>query len=260
MASIPLPAASLQIGILDWNIDRGYDLDEIANSIRGQKPAIVTLQEVDLDAKRTGNRDVAKELAAKLGMHYAFGKAFQELNQSTPEHPAFQGQATLSRFPITTTRVLNFTHQTGFWKPEPYLPKWFPQRRLGGRVALITELDVDGKRVVVYNLHLESRGVLTTRLGELEEAIFDAKSYPPDVPIILTGDINAKYFPEQFAKKLKAAGFEDCFQGRRPRTHRVFFNLDWMYMRGALSCSDARVVHEVHGSDHYAIRAEAHLR
>ena len=34
-----------------------------------------------------------------LGLQYAFGKAWQEVNQGGTDDPAYQGQATLSRFP-----------------------------------------------------------------------------------------------------------------------------------------------------------------
>ena len=52
------------------------------------------------------------------------------------------------------------------------------QRRLGGRIALISEIKVGGKTVVTYNLHLESRGPGFTRYAQLKEVIQDASRYP----------------------------------------------------------------------------------
>jgi hypothetical protein len=55
--------------------------------------------------------------------------------------------------------MLRFESQSGFWKPHAYVPPGaLFQRRLGRRVALITELEFEHRTPVVYNLRLESRG------------------------------------------------------------------------------------------------------
>jgi len=244
---------SIHVNVLDWNIDRGYNLDKIADVIRSQKTDIAILQEVDLNARRTARADVAKELAQRLGFQYAFGKAWQEVNQGSSDNPAYQGQATLSRFKILNQRVVNFSHQTGFWKPQPYLPSWFPQRRLGGRMAVVTELDASGKRLVIYNLHLESRGPGYNRFEQLKETLADIKSYPEGTSIILAGDLNTKYFPSRFVALLEAAGFHDCFDGHRQRTHKIIGALDWIFIRGPIRCEDTIVLHHTAGSDHFPV-------
>ena len=81
--------------------------------------------------------------------------------------------------------------------------------RQAGRIALVTELDVEGKNLVVYNLHLESRGPGYNRFEQLKETLADAKSYPQGTPIILAGDLNTKYFPSRFVALLEAAGFHE---------------------------------------------------
>jgi endonuclease/exonuclease/phosphatase family metal-dependent hydrolase len=254
-----VPAAKT-LRILDWNIDRGTELDKITESIRELHPDICVLQEVDLFARRSGRLDVANELARRLNFNFAFGLGFEELSQGDEQHPAYQGQATLTGLPIQSKRLLRFEHQTWFWKPEPYLPNWFFQRRLGGRVALVSEVQVARRTLIVYNLHLESRGVLATRFAQLQEVVEDAKRYPATTPVVLAGDLNTKYYIGRFADVLKNAGFHDCFDGSRPRTHRIIGNLDWILVRGPLNCVDARVVHDVRGSDHFAVEAKIELR
>ncbi|MBV8820164.1 MAG: endonuclease/exonuclease/phosphatase family protein [Acidobacteriaceae bacterium] len=253
-------AKPVSIHLLNWNIDRGYKLDEIAAEIRRIHPDIATLQEVDLNARRTGRLDVAKDLASRLGLQYAWGKAFEEVNQGESNDPAYQGQATLTSYTIRSRRVLQFARQTSFWKPEPYLPKWFPQRRIGGRVALVTELEIQSRRVVVYNLHLESRGPGVARFEQLKETVRDARTYASDVPVIVAGDLNTKYFPSRFAHQLEAEGFRDCFNGSRPRTHHLAGSLDWIFVRGPAICEQARVVKEAKPSDHYPLSATIELR
>ena len=61
------------------------------------------LQECDYN-RRTGNGEVAMELARQLEMHCPFGIEFQELAQGSRASPAFHGQATLSRWPLAWSR------------------------------------------------------------------------------------------------------------------------------------------------------------
>ena len=172
----PLPNAR----ILNWNIDRGQHFDGIVSAIRETRPDLCIFQEVDLGARRTHGEDVAQALAKTFGMNFAFAPEFRELSQSTPAGPAYHGQAILTRFPIRSSRILRLTHQSGFWKPRPLLISSLPimQRRVGGRIALVNELDRNGQLLVVYNLHLESRGTEQGRLLQLDEVLADAQRYP----------------------------------------------------------------------------------
>src|SRR5262249_50693602 len=149
----------LTIRVINWNIDRGLRLPEITDFLASQRPDLLTLQEVDLNAKRTHFQNVAEEIARKLGMNYVFGREFQELTQGSRTSPAYHGQATLSRWRLNNAHVIRFRSQSGFWRPRWFLPRTEPfQERLGGRIALVTEVDILGSAFTVYNLHLESRG------------------------------------------------------------------------------------------------------
>jgi len=53
----PPPPIGQSVRVLDWNIDRGVRLDEIAKGIAAEKPALCLFQEVD--AARSGRVDVA---------------------------------------------------------------------------------------------------------------------------------------------------------------------------------------------------------
>ena len=79
------------------------------------------------------------------------------------------------------------------------------QRRLGGRVALVTELEFAGRRMVVYNAHLESRSAGPIQAAQLDEMLADLKRYPAGTPAILGGDLNTKYFPSIYLHKLERA-------------------------------------------------------
>ena len=113
-------------------------------------------------------------------MNYVFGREFEELTQGSRTSPAYHGQATLSRWRLKGSRLIRFRSQSGFWRPRWFLPRTEPfQERLGGRIALVTEVDVPGQVVIVYNLHLESRGNDDLRLSQLEEVLTDASTRTP---------------------------------------------------------------------------------
>jgi endonuclease/exonuclease/phosphatase family metal-dependent hydrolase len=254
------PTFQSHASILNWNIDRGKNLDEIKDQIRQHKPKLCIFQEVDLGARRTHGEDVAKELAKTFGMNYVFAPEFRELGQGTAEDPAYHGQALLTTLPVRSSRMIRFEHQSGWWKPRKLLISSVPllQRREGGRVALIAELDNGGKPLVVYNLHLESKGSEQLRLQQLEEVLDDAQRYPPETPVIVAGDFNTFVFHSRLIPKLREAGFRNVLGDRPVRTHVILGELDWVFVRGSIEYQDGQVLH-VPGSDHFPITVDVRL-
>jgi endonuclease/exonuclease/phosphatase family metal-dependent hydrolase len=246
--------------ILNWNIDRGKHLDDIKQQIRQLKPDLCIFQEVDLGARRTHGEDVAKELAEAFAMNYVFAPEFQELGQGTAQEPAYHGQALLTTLPVRSSRMIRFQHQSGFWKPRRLLASSVPllQRREGGRVALAAELDNGGKPLVVYNLHLESKGTGQLRLEQLEEVLDDAQRYPKETPIIIAGDFNSFTNHSSLIPRLGQAGFRSAFGDQRVRTHVLVGALDWVFVRGSIECEHGQVL-RVPGSDHFPIHVDVRL-
>ncbi len=240
--------------ILVWNIDRDGRPEDIRRGISDQHPDVALLQEVDLQTARAQGRDVAQELGRELSMNYVYGTAFQELHQGIQNKPGYQGQATLARAELQAPRMLRYAEQTAFWN-TPLLPSWFPQRRLGGRIALIATIPQTKANIVFYNLHLESRGPGFTRFAQLKETLADADAIPSSTPIVLAGDLNTKYVASKFVDLLSQHGFRSCFAGSQPRTHRIIGSLDWIFLRGNLHCEEPRVLRNVGGSDHYPLVA-----
>ena len=183
------PSPTLRI--VSWNIDRGLRLRKIIDFLECQNADLLILQEVDLNARRTQRVNVAQEIARQLGMNYVFGREFEELTQGSPTSPAYHGQATLSRWPLSHPRLIRFRRQSNFWRPRWFLPHTEPfQERLGGRVALVTQIEGAGRGLTVYNLHLESRGNNDLRLAQLEEVLQDAAKFAPQSSTLLAGDLN----------------------------------------------------------------------
>jgi endonuclease/exonuclease/phosphatase family metal-dependent hydrolase len=254
------------IRAVDWNIDRGLQLSGVIDFLATTKADLILLQEVDLNARRTRHLNVAKEIAQKLQMNYVFGREFEELSQGTQTSRAFHGQATLSRWRLSNARLIHFRDQSHFWRPRWYLPRTQPfQQRLGGRIALITHIDIGGRTLVTYNLHLESRGDDQVRCAQLREVLMDAQRYGRQIPLLIAGDLNLDAAQGGIAADLSQAMFRNPFSGKELQTRpaRSLFDrartIDWLFVRGPLQVTRPIVHPSIRASDHYPLSVIANL-
>jgi endonuclease/exonuclease/phosphatase family metal-dependent hydrolase len=252
------PPSSLRV--VDWNIDRGQQLQGVTDFLASTDADILILQEVDLHAKRTHRLNISEEIARKLQMNYVFGREFQELVQGSKSDPAYHGQAILAKWPISKPRVIRFARQSNFWQPHWFLPRIEPfQERLGGRIALVADINVAGSKLSIYNLHLESKGDDQLRLAQVQEVLSDASRQDQERPTIIAGDFNLDASKDSAASAFSAAGFQDALDGPRTTTRparRLLEpgkRIDWAFIRGPVRAGSGRVHNQVRASDHYPI-------
>ena len=247
------------IRVVNWNINRGLRLQRVIEFLATAKADVVLLQESDLNARRTHHLNVAKEIAQKLQLNYVFGREFQELTQGTRRSPAYHGQATLSRWPLSNSRILRFQKQSNFWRPRWFLPDVEPfQERIGGRLALACETTIAGKKVVTYNLHLESKGDDALRCSQIEETLEDCRRYEASTPIVLAGDFNLDVSGGLASTAISQAQFQDAFANQHvPTTPHSFLEpgriIDWIFIRGPIHPTSASVHSSISASDHYPL-------
>ena len=247
------------IRVVNWNINRGLQLQRVIEFLASAKADIVLLQETDLNARRTHHVNVPREIAQKLQMNFVFGREFQELTQGSRASPAYHGQATLSRWPLSNSRIIRFQRQSDFWRPRWFLPEIEPfQERIGGRLALVSDANVAGKTIVAYNLHLESKGDDGLRRSQLGEVLDDARQYDRSVPVTLAGDFNLDVSGEPAASAISHAQFQDAFANQHvPTTTGSLLEqgrvIDWIFTRGPVRASRPQVHRSVLASDHYPL-------
>ena len=247
------------IRVVNWNINRGLRLPKVIEFLASAKADVILLQESDLNARRTHHLNVAKEIAEKLQMNYVFGREFQELTQGSRASPAYHGQATLARWPLSNSRILRFQKQSNFWRPRWFLPEVEPfQERIGGRLALVCETAIAGKRFVTYNLHLESKGDDGLRCSQIAETLEDARRYDISTPVLLAGDLNLDVSREPASTAITQTQFLDAFANQHvPTTPGSFLEprrtIDWIFTRGPIRASQPKVGHSVSASDHYPL-------
>ncbi len=99
----------MRLRVVSYNIhraiglDRRFRLDRIVSILKHLQPDVALLQEVDSGAPRSGELDLANELAQELGFpHYAVG-------HNVRLRKGRYGNATLSQFPILRERNIDLT-------------------------------------------------------------------------------------------------------------------------------------------------------
>jgi endonuclease/exonuclease/phosphatase family metal-dependent hydrolase len=258
----PVPPWSRDfIRIISWNIERGLQFSKICDFLGAIQADLLLLQEVDLHARRTQCRDVALELAQALNLNYVFGVEFQELSEGSRAQPAYHGMATLSPWPLSKPRIIRFRDQSTFWKPRWYLPD-LPvfQRRIGGRMALVAEAAIYARKLISYNLHLESKGAGELRLRQLNEVLADCRRQPDRLRLVVAGDFNLNAGAGLPGRMVADAGLHDAVRlpghptsiSHGPSHHAS--TIDWIFVSNTAD-SQGRVHTEIHASDHYPVSA-----
>jgi len=249
------------IRVVSWNIERGLRFAAIVDFLRSIEADLILLQEVDSNARRTGRRDVTRELARALGLYYVFGTEFLELSEGSERSPALHGLATLSPWPLSKGRIVRFQHQSCFWQPRWYVPRiGLFQRRLGGRIALVSEALIYRERLASYNLHLESRGKDVLRLQQLREALEDSERCTDSSLVVFGGDFNLKAGNGDAADMLHCAGCHDAVGLPEIPTaapgapFRRARSIDWIYRSSEIH-SEGLVHNHIQASDHYPVSA-----
>jgi endonuclease/exonuclease/phosphatase family metal-dependent hydrolase len=239
--------------IVTWNIERGTAYDSILAVLRRLNADVVLLQEVDRSCRRTGYRDVSRDLANALHMNWVAAGEFQEIGEGGSGRSAVTGQAILSKFPITNPEALRFTAQDRWrWSINPAQP------RRGGRIALKAET----AGMLIYDTHIESGDNEALQRRQIEEIIADQARSPARLaPVLIGGDFNnGPVLRSAMFGHLNAAAFADAlghFGGRGPTSFGQQHPIDWIFVKNVKPIG-GRVVGMpgLQASDHFPVAAE----
>jgi endonuclease/exonuclease/phosphatase family metal-dependent hydrolase len=251
-------ATGTPLVIVTWNIERGMQYDAILQTLRRLDADILLLQEVDRFCKRTGYRDVARDLAAALDMYWVAAGEFQEIGEGRRGKPAVTGQAILSRYPIEDARVLRFEAQDRWrWSINPVQP------RRGGRMALVAR----SHRLLLYDTHIESGGNERLQRRQMAEVVADqarevarGAAGPDSAAVLIAGDFNNGLVGHSpMRAHLTEAAFTDALGdvvGRGPTSRGQEHPIDWIFVKGLSPVTGSgRIVDAHSASDHSPVIA-----
>ena len=192
--------------VVAWNVERCLDVEASAVLLRSYDPDIVLLSEMDNGMARTQQRHTTQALAKELGMYYLYGVEFLELDLGSEierqlasddfNRKGWHGNAILSKAPFKSVAMLRFD-QHGHWFNGQQVGNHFGQARIGGRMALLVEVEVAETETKQGNLllvstHLESNvgQDLHYRKQQMRMLTQACQQFKPNLPVIIGGDLN----------------------------------------------------------------------
>jgi endonuclease/exonuclease/phosphatase family metal-dependent hydrolase len=167
--SVAPPPRPRPLRAVAWNIQRGARLDDLLRAVATPPLAeadLFLLSEVDVGLGRSGNRNVARELAETLGMNYVFGVSYLALTDDVGENAAgientlgLAGTAILSRYPIGRVENIDLPELRDKFRSS--------EKRLGKKRALLAEIALPDGPLVAAACHLDSTASAAQRARQL---------------------------------------------------------------------------------------------
>lgn len=221
-----------RVRIAFWNAERLKYAAPSAALLRSVDAPVVLLAETDVGMARSGNRHTIRDLAADVGAGYVFGVEFVELGLGDARERSWHAGASnadglhgggiVSRLPL---------HRPALVRLETW-GRWFDgtfgERRVGGRIAVMAEIAVAGRPVLVVSVHYESHTDPQDRLDQTRVLIEAVDRHADGAPVLIGGDFNTsttrhgeKRGPEELARAL----VEDPLRLLRPMPYEPMFDL-----------------------------------
>ncbi|MFY9607338.1 MAG: endonuclease/exonuclease/phosphatase family protein [Blastocatellia bacterium] len=189
--------------VVEWNVERGARLSGIIEALNHHPVLrfadLLLLNELDDGMVRSGNVNVAVELSRALEAHAVYGVEYLELTKGASHElnlpgdntAALHGNAILTRYSFSKPEVVRLTRcENNFESTE---------RRLGGRIGLLVDLEITGAHLTVATTHLDvvdSPRCRAKQMRAMLEAL-DRRVKPPCAgvsSIVVGGDLNTHTF------------------------------------------------------------------
>jgi len=230
---------SADVTVAAWNVERCLFPAETADHLSLIAPQIVLLSEVDHGMARTSQRHTTAEIAERLGMQYAFGVEFHELDLGGPTERAFctddfnalgwHGNAILSSVPFEQVAMIRLDDH-GHWFADESGASDPDQPRLGGRMAIIAVVPGETGPLCVVSTHLESNASADHRHLQFSKLLDAIDQFSPNMPVLIGGDLNTgNHLPPDFDWRR-----ESLFNLAEQRGYSWDFNADGPTTRPSL--------------------------
>lgn len=254
------PPLNFPLTVAAWNLERCYAVEASASLLMRERADIALLSEVDNGMARTGQRHTSRDVAGALGMTYAFGVEFLELELGSPTElefcrddvnlHGFHGNAALART-VLQAPVMIRLEAHGHW----FLPA-SPAHRIGTRCAIAGMVMTTDGPLYVVSVHLENAAGTDYRETQMRTLLEAIDGLAGTMPVIIGGDLNTGLSTEGDVEKetLFTHAYDRGYERHggpldqtTTRASRVSRNpsrawkLDWFLTRG-LDVAESRIV------------------
>lgn len=199
MAPSPEPQLASFLRVVAWNIERGAQFDRIAAALTTHPVMrfadVILLNEVDIGMARSGNRNVARDLAQALGMHAIYGAEFLEMTKGVGKEleldgeniGALHGNCILTRRRFSNPRIIPLPACCNQFE--------FAEKRYGRRVAVSIDVDLGGATLMAVTAHLEVYNSPACRARQMKAVLDEIDARKINNPVLIGGDFNTNTFP-----------------------------------------------------------------
>ena len=196
----PAAPAKPSYRIVAWNLERGIQYDGQIQSLRTHPylstADIYLLTETDVGMARSGNRNVARDLARDLGLNYAFAPCYLNLAKGAGVENEVQGEnelglhgnAILSRYPILHPRSIPLGNGKDKMRGR--------EKRLGQQAAVVADIALPGLDLTACSVHLDAQSSQRHRRNQMRAVI---EGLPASGPAVIGGDWNTTTFDSSSA-------------------------------------------------------------
>lgn len=195
---------SEKVSSVAWNIERGSRFEGIVNTLENhpdlQNKDLLLLTELDYGMARSGNRFVARELAEKLEMNYAFAPVYIALQKGSgiesdvagENTKSLHGLAIFSKFPLKNVQTVDLPNGKDKMQGK--------EKRLGHLRALIADVEHPAGAFRAVCVHLDVHCSRAHRHRQMK-ILLDHLETLPELPTIIGGDWNTTTYNAQSATR-----------------------------------------------------------
>jgi endonuclease/exonuclease/phosphatase family metal-dependent hydrolase len=197
-AAAATPRLADFLRVVMWNIERGAELDGIVEVLNHHPTLgyadLLLLNELDDGMVRSGNRHVAQELSRHLSAHAVYGVEYLEMTKGTGDElhlpgantTALHGNAILTRHAFFEPQVVRLPRcENNFESAE---------RRLGGRIAIMIDLEISATRFTAATTHLDVVNTPRCRALQMRAALEAVDARRLSRRVVIGGDLNTHTF------------------------------------------------------------------
>ncbi len=217
---------------------------------------VLALQEADKETKRAGRHHVARDLAQQLHLNWLHAPAgiprgvkpqtrqwWLDFEEPIDLHDSGDtGVALLSRLPLSDVQRIDLPWHECAWRP---------------RLAIAATISAGGKKLRIYNAHVDPHAALGGQLEQLEVLVGEAES--ETAPTLILGDFNtlSNQKVSETRAFLESRGYTTPFTSGTPtwRGMGIRLHADWIFSRG-VNIIRHGVARPLGVSDHWPIWVE----
>ena len=227
----PHPPTLGSARIVFWNAERLKYLTPSIATLAATKADAYLLCELDLGMARSGNTHTIADLAQGLDAGYIYAVEFVELglgdsrerswHKGKTNAAGLHGAGLVSRHELLRPRLFRL-EMSGRWFDGK-----FGERRVGGRIAIMAELVIGGKPVLLVSVHYESHSGPPDRLAQTRLLLDGIDRHNPGQPVLIGGDFNTNTLERgdhESPERVQAALRDDPLRLDLPMAYEPMFH------------------------------------